>query len=104
MRDMNPQARIALQQALDAAVNARRDQGVPGHDYEAKLGSQIYATDGSSLLPSARAPQRALTRLAGAESASPFRHLTGRSHAVHPDAQALPMIRLPVRAATQDQE
>ncbi|WP_417777938.1 ATP-binding protein [Stutzerimonas xanthomarina] len=85
MRDMNPQARNALQQALDAAVNARRDQGVPGHDYETKLGFQVYATDGSSLLQSAGAPHGALQRLAGADSASPFSHLSGGYHDVQLD-------------------
>ncbi|HCH78920.1 MAG TPA: two-component sensor histidine kinase, partial [Pseudomonas sp.] len=88
MRDMNPQARNALQQALDAAVNARRDQGVPGHDYETKLGFQVYATDGSSLLQSAGAPHGALQRLAGADSASPFSHLSGGYHDVQLDGHA----------------
>ena len=73
MREMEPQARQALQTALDAAVNARRDQGVPGHDYETKLGFQVYAEDGSSVLQSAGAPNGALQQLA-AGSASPFSH------------------------------
>lgn len=87
MRDMNPQARNALQQALDAAVNARRDQGVPGHDYETKLGFQIYAEDGNSVLQSAGAPNGALQQLA-AGSASPFSHLAGGYHEVLLDGHA----------------
>ncbi len=81
MREMEPQARQALQTALDAAVNARRDQGVPGHDYETKLGFQVYAEDGSSVLQSAGAPNGALQQLA-AGSASPFSHLAGGYHEV----------------------
>ena len=72
MREMEPSARHALQSALDAAVNARRNQGVPGHDYETKLGFQVYAADGSSVLQSAGAPNGALQELAKAASASPF--------------------------------
>ena len=81
MREMEPQARQALQTALDAAVNAHRDQGVPGHDYETKLGFQVYAEDGSSVLQSAGAPNGALQQLA-AGSASPFSHLAGGYHEV----------------------
>ena len=62
-REMDPPVRQALQTALDAAVNARRDQGVPGHDYETKLGFQVYAEDGSTLLQSAGAPDGALQPL-----------------------------------------
>ncbi|MFW9674691.1 hypothetical protein, partial [Vibrio parahaemolyticus] len=80
-------ARQALQTALDAAVNARRDQGVPGHDYETKLGFQVYAEDGSSVLQSAGAPNGALQQLA-AGSASPFSHLAGGYHEVLLDGHA----------------
>ncbi|MBK3868485.1 two-component sensor histidine kinase [Pseudomonas stutzeri] len=88
MREMDPQAREALQQALDAAVNARRDQGVPGHDYETKLGFQVYAADGSSLLQSAGAPNGALQQLAGTDSTSPFGRLRGGYHDVQLDGHA----------------
>ena len=87
MREMEPQARQALQTALDAAVNARRDQGVPGHDYETKLGFQVYAEDGNSVLQSAGAPNGALQQLA-AGSASPFSHLAGGYHEVLLDGYA----------------
>jgi len=88
MREMDPQAREALQQALDAAVNARRDQSVPGHDYETKLGFQVYAADGSSLLQSAGAPNGALQQLAGTDSTSPFGRLPGGYHDVILDGHA----------------
>jgi two-component system sensor histidine kinase QseC len=88
MHDMNPTARDALQQALDAAVNARRDQGVPGHDYETKLGFQVYATNGSSLLQSAGAPNGTLQQLAGADSTSLFSRLRGGYHDVLLDGHA----------------
>jgi two-component system sensor histidine kinase QseC len=83
-REMDPQARRALQQALDAAVNARRDQGVPGHDYETKLGFQVYAADGSTVLQSAGAPNGALQQLlAGTgEAPTPFARLSGGYHDV----------------------
>ncbi|MCW3147156.1 ATP-binding protein [Stutzerimonas stutzeri] len=85
MREMNPQARHALQEALDAAVNARRDQGVPGHNYETKLGFQVYAADGSTVLQSAGAPDGALQQLlapVGDSSPSPFARLPGGYHDV----------------------
>ncbi|WP_417792516.1 ATP-binding protein [Stutzerimonas xanthomarina] len=85
MHDMEPSSRQALQSALDAAVNARRDQGVPGHDYETKLGFQVYAADGSSLLQSAGAPNGALQELAKPDSASPFSGLSGGYHDVQLD-------------------
>jgi len=88
MREMEPSARHALQSALDAAVNARRNQGVPGHDYETKLGFQVYAADGSSVLQSAGAPNGALQELAKAASASPFRDLSGGYHDVQLDGHA----------------
>jgi len=88
MREMEPSARHALQSALDAAVNARRNQGVPGHDYETKLGFQVYAADGSSVLQSAGAPNGALQELAKADSASPFRDLSGGYHDVQLDGHA----------------
>lgn len=83
-RDMDQQTRRALQQALDAAVNARRDQGVPGHDYETKLGLQVYAADGSTVLQSAGAPEGALQQLLGATGSSPapFTGLSGGYHDV----------------------
>ncbi|MGE6662892.1 ATP-binding protein [Pseudomonas sp. NPDC077408] len=88
MREMEPSARHALQSALDAAVNARRNQGVPGHDYETKLGFQVYAADGSSVLQSAGAPNGALQELAKADSASPFSDLSGGYHDVQLDGHA----------------
>jgi len=88
MREMEPSARHALQSALDAAVNARRNQGVPGHDYETKLGFQVYAADGSSVLQSAGAPNGALQELAKADSASPFSALSGGYHDVQLDGHA----------------
>ena len=88
MREMEPSARHALQSALDAAVNARRNQGVPGHDYETKLGFQVYAADGSSVLQSAGAPNGALQELAKAASASPFSALSGGYHDVQLDGHA----------------
>ncbi|MGY8821950.1 MAG: ATP-binding protein [Pseudomonadales bacterium] len=88
MREMEPSARHALQSALDAAVNARRNQGVPGHDYETKLGFQVYAADGSSVLQSAGAPNGALQELANADSASPFSALSGGYHDVQLDGHA----------------
>ena len=88
MRQMEPSARHALQSALDAAVNARRNQGVPGHDYETKLGFQVYAADGSSVLQSAGAPNGALQELAKADSASPFSALSGGYHDVQLDGHA----------------
>jgi two-component system sensor histidine kinase QseC len=88
MRQMEPSARHALQSALDAAVNARRNQGVPGHDYETKLGFQVYAADGSSVLQSAGAPNGALQELAKAASASPFSDLSGGYHDVQLDGHA----------------
>ncbi len=88
MREMEPQARQGLQTALDAAVNARRDGGVPGHNYETKLGFQVYATDGSSVLQSAGAPNGALQQLAGADSTSPFSRLHGGYHEVLLDGHA----------------
>ena len=89
MREMEPSARHALQTALDAAVNARRNQGVPGHAYETKLGFQVYTADGSSVLQSAGAPNGALQQLAGAAaSASPFSRLTGGFHDVQLDGHS----------------
>ncbi|HAB64876.1 MAG TPA: two-component sensor histidine kinase [Pseudomonas sp.] len=88
MREMEPSARHALQSALDAAVNARRNQGVPGHDYETKLGFQVYTADGSSVLQSAGAPNGALQELAKAASASPFSALSGGYHDVQLDGHA----------------
>jgi two-component system sensor histidine kinase QseC len=88
MHEMEPSARQALQSALDAAVNARRDQGVPGHDYETKLGFQVYAADGSSVLQSAGAPNGALQELAKTDSAPPFSGLSGGYHDVQLDGHA----------------
>ncbi|MBU1458224.1 MAG: sensor histidine kinase N-terminal domain-containing protein, partial [Gammaproteobacteria bacterium] len=88
MHEMEPSARQALQTALDAAVNARRDQGVPGHDYETKLGFQVYAADGSSVLQSAGAPNGALQELAKTDSAPPFSGLSGGYHDVQLDGHA----------------
>lgn len=85
VRDMDRQTRDALQQALDAAVNARRDQGVPGHDYETKLGFQVYAGDGSTVLQSAGAPNGALQQLRamlGGSPTAPFARLPGGYHDV----------------------
>ena len=84
VREMSPWDRQALQTALNAAVNARRDQGVPGHDYESKLGFQVYTEDGKVLLQSAGAPAEALQQLlpAGAEPARPFSQLHAGYHDV----------------------
>ena len=71
MREMSAQARQSLQGALDEAVNARRERDAPGHDYETKLGFQVFAADGSVLLQSAGAPQHALQELLGTEVANP---------------------------------
>jgi len=88
-REMDPQARGALQAALNAAVNARRDQGVPGHDYETKLGFQVYAADGSPLLQSAGAPDGALQQLlAGLGDAPNFARLPAGYHDVLLDGHA----------------
>ena len=88
-REMDPQARGALQAALNAAVNARRDQGVPGHDYETKLGFQVYAADGSALLQSAGAPDGALQQLlAGLGDAPDFARLPAGYHDVLLDGHA----------------
>ncbi|BFN27095.1 sensor protein QseC [Pseudomonas sp. SCT] len=88
--EMDPQAHRALQAALDAAVNARRDQGVPGHDYETKLGFQVYAADGSTLLQSAGAPNGALQQLhAGLGApATPLARLSAGYHDVMLDGHA----------------
>ena len=85
MREMSPWDRRALQTALDAAVNARRDQGVPGHDYEGKLGFQVYTEDGQVLLQSAGAPADALQQLlspAKVVPAQPFSQLEAGYHDV----------------------
>ena len=88
--EMDPQARRALQEALDAAVNARRDQGVPGHDYETKLGFQVYAADGSTLLQSAGAPNGALQQLQAGlgATAAPLARLSAGYHDVMLDGHA----------------
>lgn len=89
--EMSPQARQALQTALDAAVNARRDQGVPGHDYESKLGFQVFAADGRTVLQSAGAPDGALQQLlasTGAATEQPFARLGGGYHDVVLDGRA----------------
>ncbi|MCF7201636.1 ATP-binding protein [Pseudomonas oligotrophica] len=84
-RQMDPEARHALQTALNAAVHARRDQGVPGHDYETKLGFQVFAADGSTLLQSAGAPDGALQQLLaglGETPAPPLGQLAAGYHEV----------------------
>lgn len=88
MREMEPQARQSLQAALDEAVNARRERGTPGHDYETKLGFQVFAADGSVLLQSAGAPQNALQQLLGngGASAEPFAQLRSGFHDAALDA------------------
>ena len=87
MREMDAPARRALQQALDAAVNAQRGRGAPGHAYETKLGFQVYAADGSVVLQSAGAPKGALQQLAeaGESSARSFRQLPAGFHDVSLD-------------------
>lgn len=84
MREMDAPARRALQQALDAAVNAQRGRGAPGHAYETKLGFQVYAADGSVVLQSAGAPKGALQQLAeaGESPARSFRQLPAGFHDV----------------------
>ena len=71
--DMAPDARLALQQALDGAVVGTSTQGASeaddeearplGHEYESKLGFVVLDDAGNSLLQSASAPVGALERL-----------------------------------------
>ena len=71
--DMAPDARLALQQALDGAVVGTGTQGADeaddeearplGHEYESKLGFVVLDDAGNSLLQSASAPVGALERL-----------------------------------------
>ena len=71
--DMAPDARLALQQALDGAVVGTSTQGADeaddeearplGHEYESKLGFVVLDDAGNSLLQSASAPVGALERL-----------------------------------------
>ena len=71
--EMAPDARLALQQALDGAVlgtgaqgadEADEDEARPlGHEYESKLGFVVLDDAGHSLLQSASAPVGALERL-----------------------------------------
>ncbi len=87
MREMDPQARQSLQAALDEAVNARRERGTPGHDYETKLGFQVFAADGSVLLQSAGAPQHLLRQLLDSDgNVEPFAQLRSGYHDVLLDA------------------
>jgi two-component system sensor histidine kinase QseC len=74
--DMAPDARLALQQALDGAVlgtgapggdEADDEKARPlGHEYESKLGFVVLDDAGNSLLQSASAPVGALERLLAA--------------------------------------
>ena len=89
VREMSPQVRQSLQAALDEAVNVQRSRGTPGHVYETKLGFQVFAEDGGTLLQSAGAPQGALQQLlagAGAAPAQPFARLASGYHEVTLDA------------------
>ena len=71
--DMAPDARLALQQALDGAVVGTSTQGASeadveearplGHEYESKLGFVVLDDAGNSLLQSASAPVGARERL-----------------------------------------
>ena len=71
--DMEPDARLALQQALDGAVVGTSTQAASeadveearplGHEYESKLGFVVLDDAGNSLLQSASAPVGALERL-----------------------------------------
>ncbi len=71
--DMAPDARLALQQALEGAVVGTGTPGVDeaddeearplGHEYESKLGFVVLDDAGNSLLQSASAPGGALERL-----------------------------------------
>lgn len=67
-RDLGPEVRAAMQQALDAALQVRHDPEGPaalaeGHRYETKLAFQVLDEQGQVQVQSASAPPALLARL-----------------------------------------
>lgn len=67
-RDLGPEVRAAMQQALDAALRVRHDPEGPsalaeGHRYETKLAFQVLDEQGQVQVQSASAPPALLARL-----------------------------------------